>query len=222
MSFSPAMSAQAKKAKGKQIRDWHLNRRSGSDLSGLAWAINAQVRGWINYYGACVPRMRKEVTACERRDRQSNAVQEMEEGADVLLPGPPGSALRERDSKPLQGASVKSGGLERCRKRQGNPCQVSTTELSESEPSDDASKSRTMTSEPGLRLFPGISLAGSTRSWPGGVRRKGGKNVVWALVWNSGTSRVVASPEIGGNGSTPRPKAEGESTGCDALGRTAA
>jgi hypothetical protein len=43
------MSAQAKKAKGKQIRDWHLNRRSGSDLSGLALAINAQVRGWINY-----------------------------------------------------------------------------------------------------------------------------------------------------------------------------
>jgi RNA-directed DNA polymerase len=45
------MSATAKKAKGKQIRDWHLNRRSFTDLSGLAWAINAQVRGWINYYG---------------------------------------------------------------------------------------------------------------------------------------------------------------------------
>jgi group II intron reverse transcriptase/maturase len=52
VSFSPAMSAQAKKAKGKQIRDWHLNRRIGTDLSGLAWDINAQVRGWINYYGA--------------------------------------------------------------------------------------------------------------------------------------------------------------------------
>ena len=142
MSFSPAMSAKAKKAKSKQIREWRLIRRSGTDLSDLAEEINPQVRGWINYYGACVPRMRKEVTACERRDRQSNAVQEMEEGADGLLPGPPGSALRERDSKPLQGASVKSGGLERCRKRQGNPCQVSTTELSESEPSDDASKSR--------------------------------------------------------------------------------
>ena len=51
-SFLPAMSASAKKAKGKQIRDWHLNRRIGTDLSGLAWAINAQVRGWINYYGA--------------------------------------------------------------------------------------------------------------------------------------------------------------------------
>jgi group II intron reverse transcriptase/maturase len=50
-SFSPAMSTKAKKAKGKQIRDWHLNRRSGTDLSGLAWAINAQVRGWVNYYG---------------------------------------------------------------------------------------------------------------------------------------------------------------------------
>jgi RNA-directed DNA polymerase len=50
--FSPAISAKAKKAKGKQIRDWHLNRRSGTDLSGLAREINPQVRGWINYYGA--------------------------------------------------------------------------------------------------------------------------------------------------------------------------
>ena len=53
MSFAPAMSTTAKKAKGRQIRAWHLNRRSGSDLSGLAQEINPQVRGWINYYGAC-------------------------------------------------------------------------------------------------------------------------------------------------------------------------
>jgi RNA-directed DNA polymerase len=52
VSFSPAISAKAKKAIGKKIREWHLNRRSGTDLSGLAWGINAQVRGWINYYGA--------------------------------------------------------------------------------------------------------------------------------------------------------------------------
>ena len=52
MSFSPAMSAKAKKAKGVQIRAWHLKRRSDQDLSGLARDINAQVRGWINYYGA--------------------------------------------------------------------------------------------------------------------------------------------------------------------------
>jgi RNA-directed DNA polymerase len=51
VSFSPAMSDKAKKAKGKQIRDWHLNRRVGTDLSGLAKSINPQVRGWINYYG---------------------------------------------------------------------------------------------------------------------------------------------------------------------------
>ena len=52
VSFAPAMSTTAKKAKGRQIRAWHLNRRSGSDLSGLAQEINPQVRGWINYYGA--------------------------------------------------------------------------------------------------------------------------------------------------------------------------
>src|SRR4051812_7418766 len=52
VSFAPAMSTMARKAKGRQIRAWHLNRRSGSDLSGLAQGINPQVRGWINYYGA--------------------------------------------------------------------------------------------------------------------------------------------------------------------------
>jgi RNA-directed DNA polymerase len=41
-----------RKAKGQQIRAWHLNRRTGTDLSGLAEDINPQVRGWINYYGA--------------------------------------------------------------------------------------------------------------------------------------------------------------------------
>ena len=50
--FNPTISGNAKKAKGQQIRDWHLNRRSGADLSGLAEEINPQVRDWINYYGA--------------------------------------------------------------------------------------------------------------------------------------------------------------------------
>jgi hypothetical protein len=47
--FSPAMSNGARKAVGQKIRTWHLNRRNGSDLSGLAEAINPQVRGWVNY-----------------------------------------------------------------------------------------------------------------------------------------------------------------------------
>jgi RNA-directed DNA polymerase len=52
VSFSPAISVKARKAVGQKIRAWHLNRRSGSDLTGLAAEINPQVRGWINYYGA--------------------------------------------------------------------------------------------------------------------------------------------------------------------------
>ncbi len=52
VSFSPAMSPKAKKAVGQKVRAWHLNRRTGTDLSGLAEDINPHVRGWINYYGA--------------------------------------------------------------------------------------------------------------------------------------------------------------------------
>jgi RNA-directed DNA polymerase len=52
VSFSPAISVKAKKAVGKKIRDWHLKRRSGSDLTDIAEEINPQVRGWFGYYGA--------------------------------------------------------------------------------------------------------------------------------------------------------------------------
>jgi RNA-directed DNA polymerase len=50
--FSPAISGKARKAIGKQIRSWHLNRRSGTGLPGLAEEINPKVRGWVSYYGA--------------------------------------------------------------------------------------------------------------------------------------------------------------------------
>ena len=50
--FNPAISDKARKAKSKKIRAWHLNRRSSDDLSGLAREINAEVQGWIGYYGA--------------------------------------------------------------------------------------------------------------------------------------------------------------------------
>jgi RNA-directed DNA polymerase len=52
VSFLPAISQKARKAVSQKIRAWHLNRRSGTNLSDLARAVNAQVRGWINYYGA--------------------------------------------------------------------------------------------------------------------------------------------------------------------------
>ncbi len=64
--------------------------------------------------------------------------------------------------------------------------------MSESEPSDDASKTTWMTSELGSACYPRMSMAGESRAWPCGVRRKGGMSVVWALERNSGTSRVVA------------------------------
>ena len=52
VSFSPAISQNAKVTVGRAIREWHLKRRSASDLSAVAADINPVVRGWINYYGA--------------------------------------------------------------------------------------------------------------------------------------------------------------------------
>jgi len=52
VSFAPAIAATARKAITKTMRSWHLRRRTGTDLSSLATDINAQVRGWIGYYGA--------------------------------------------------------------------------------------------------------------------------------------------------------------------------
>jgi RNA-directed DNA polymerase len=52
VSFSPAMSAKAKKAVGQEIRSWHLKRRSGSDLADIAEDINPGMRSRFNYYGA--------------------------------------------------------------------------------------------------------------------------------------------------------------------------
>jgi RNA-directed DNA polymerase len=51
VNFSPAISGGAKKAVGKEIRSWRINRRSDKTLKDLARMFNPIVQGWINYYG---------------------------------------------------------------------------------------------------------------------------------------------------------------------------
>jgi RNA-directed DNA polymerase len=51
VGFSPAVSDDAKKAIGREIRSWRINRHSDKTLSDLARRINPIVQGWINYYG---------------------------------------------------------------------------------------------------------------------------------------------------------------------------
>lgn len=55
VSFSPAVSDDAVKAIGRQLRSWRLHLRSSHTLDDLARAINPTVRGWINYYGRFYP-----------------------------------------------------------------------------------------------------------------------------------------------------------------------
>ena len=49
--FLPAVSTDAIKAMGREIRSWHLARRSDKSLEDLARMFNSIVQGWINYYG---------------------------------------------------------------------------------------------------------------------------------------------------------------------------
>jgi len=48
VSFLPAVSDDAKKAIGKQIRRWRINLRSDKTITDFARSINPVVQGWIN------------------------------------------------------------------------------------------------------------------------------------------------------------------------------
>ena len=51
VSFLPAVSKDAVKAMGREIRSWHIAKRSDKSLGDLARMFNSIVQGWINYYG---------------------------------------------------------------------------------------------------------------------------------------------------------------------------
>jgi RNA-directed DNA polymerase len=51
VGFLPAIADSERKRIGREIRRWRLHLRSGQTLADLAVAIDAEVRGWINYYG---------------------------------------------------------------------------------------------------------------------------------------------------------------------------
>jgi RNA-directed DNA polymerase len=52
VSFLPAVSRDAVVRMQREVRSWHLPRRSDRSLQDLARMFNRIVQGWINYYGA--------------------------------------------------------------------------------------------------------------------------------------------------------------------------
>lgn len=55
LSFEPAVSKDALKKMGREVRSWHLHTRSELSFQELARRINPVVAGWINYYGRFRP-----------------------------------------------------------------------------------------------------------------------------------------------------------------------
>jgi len=52
LGFNPAISNDALKRLGVEVRSWRLHHRTGSTEAELARMINPIVRGWMTYYGA--------------------------------------------------------------------------------------------------------------------------------------------------------------------------
>lgn len=57
VSFLPAIGDTAKKEIGREIRSWHIARRSDKSLGDLARMYNPIVQGWIGFYGRFYPSM---------------------------------------------------------------------------------------------------------------------------------------------------------------------
>ncbi len=51
VNFTPAISNKAANRIRKEIRRWRMHLRSDKNLTDLARMFNAQVQGWVNYYG---------------------------------------------------------------------------------------------------------------------------------------------------------------------------
>ena len=51
VNFTPAVSKQAASRIRKEIRSWKIHLRSDKSITDLAKMFNAQVQGWVNYYG---------------------------------------------------------------------------------------------------------------------------------------------------------------------------
>jgi RNA-directed DNA polymerase len=50
VNFSPGVSNKSKKRLMEKVREMKIQRKSGTDLNGLAETINPILRGWINYF----------------------------------------------------------------------------------------------------------------------------------------------------------------------------
>lgn len=51
VNFTPAVSNKAANKIRKEIRSWKMHLRSDKSLTDLAKMFNAQIQGWVNYYG---------------------------------------------------------------------------------------------------------------------------------------------------------------------------
>jgi len=69
-------------------------------------------------------------------------------------------------------------------------CQVLIKEMSESEPSDEASRRQNMLPKPRNVEFSGTRIA-ETYYWLFGNRRIGGMTFIWAYGWNAGSLTLM-------------------------------
>ncbi|MGW1617145.1 group II intron maturase-specific domain-containing protein [Streptomyces sp. NPDC002285] len=122
VNFLPAVSKEAIKAMGKEIRSWRIACRSDMSLGDLARMYNSVVQGWVNYYGRfyksmLYPLLRRINEYLARwACRKYKRLHRREKKARELLAG---TAAATRTSSPTGGSvsSLTAGRWEPCEPR---------------------------------------------------------------------------------------------------------
>jgi len=82
------------------------------------------------------------------------------------------------------------------KEKAGKTCHVWIKEMSESEPCDDAPRSKYMLSKPRHVEVLGTSITGDLTYWLCGNRCRAGMTFIWAYLWNAGSLVTMAKGNI--------------------------
>ena len=191
VSFSPAMSAKAKKAVGQKVRGLAPQPSQRHGPVGPRWGHQSPGTGLDQLLrGLCAVNAEAVAEAMLSKRWRKEPCAPWPSGINSTREGVPNHCKGRRLRAGVLSVAANGGGTSvRCAPRRRAKANLPMTRRKVV----DGIRTR-------VEALPWDEPGRLSRSWPGGVRRKGGVSVVRALGWNTGTSRAVASLATEGTG----------------------